>query len=312
MLTTTNAAGQPVEVHDCNADHDKAQWLALRAEDITSTEVAVLFNASPYMTLPELWQMKHDGSVLEIEENERMKWGTLLEPAIARGAAEEHGWEVAPFKQYMRRADIRCGSSFDYTGSKGDAAFLVEVKNLDYGRWKENWIDDAEGMQAPVHIELQAQHQMLVSGYKTAVIVALVGGNDLKVIPRAADEEVQAAMLRMIARFWESVDKHQAPALDFERDSAFILKKYRTVTPGKVFDATGTPGFTEKILAYRDMSEQEKDLKAKREGIKAEIFTRVQDHERVYGTGWTLNLAARKDGGRNFLISFPAQRGKKP
>ena len=45
-------------------------------------------------------------------------------------------------------------------------------------------------IEAPLHIEFQVQHQLLVSGYQTAYIAVLVGGNTLKLIKRERNEKV--------------------------------------------------------------------------------------------------------------------------
>lgn len=53
----------------------REQWLAARAKDITSTEIAALYGLSPYITEFELFHNKRDGVRTQITENERMTWG---------------------------------------------------------------------------------------------------------------------------------------------------------------------------------------------------------------------------------------------
>ena len=108
---------------------DKDHWLDLKSKDISSTEVAALFGLSPYLTKFELWHRKKTGSILSIEENERMKWGSRLEPAIAEGIGIDNGWDVAPFKNYMTIPELRLGSSFDYVIGSNES--LLEIKNVD-------------------------------------------------------------------------------------------------------------------------------------------------------------------------------------
>ena len=90
------------------------EWLAMRAKDLTSTEAAALFDASPYMTEFELNCIKTGKLPKDFEENDRMKWGSRLEGAIAAGIAEDYGLIVEPFKVYMRIPELRMGSSFDF------------------------------------------------------------------------------------------------------------------------------------------------------------------------------------------------------
>ncbi|MCR4286933.1 MAG: YqaJ viral recombinase family protein, partial [Deltaproteobacteria bacterium] len=91
----------------------EAEWLALRLDDVTSTESAALFGLSPYLTEFELFHYKSTHTSGNFEESERMKWGKRFEKPIAEGIAEDLGIQVEPFKVYMRHATQRgMGSSF--------------------------------------------------------------------------------------------------------------------------------------------------------------------------------------------------------
>ena len=92
----------------------KEEWLELRKNDITSTEVSALFGMSPYMTEFEVWHRHKNNITSSFKENDRTVWGDRLETAIAKGIAKDNKWNVIPKKEYMRREDIRAGSSFDY------------------------------------------------------------------------------------------------------------------------------------------------------------------------------------------------------
>ena len=92
--------------------NNEQEWLALRLEDITSTEVSALFNLSPYQTEFELWHRKKNKEIVTIEANQRMKWGTRLQDSIARGIAEDNGWNVRRMDEYVRIPELRIGSSF--------------------------------------------------------------------------------------------------------------------------------------------------------------------------------------------------------
>jgi predicted phage-related endonuclease len=61
----------------------KSEWLDLRRRHIGSSEVAALFGLDERRTLFELWHQKA-GHIPEpdVEDDERVFWGTVLEPAI--------------------------------------------------------------------------------------------------------------------------------------------------------------------------------------------------------------------------------------
>jgi putative phage-type endonuclease len=256
-------------------------WLRLRTFDITSTDVAALFGISPYTTKFELWHRKQRGDVVEFTENKRMKWGTALQDTIAAQIAKDKGWEIRRMTEYIRDESIRAGASFDFAiGEDG----LLEIKNVDGRIYRDNWIEDDNGnIQAPPHIEIQVQHQLLVSGREYAHIGALVGGNDEKLIYRKRDEVVISAIRQAVIEFWASIEPN------FVEDAAFISKLYGYAEPNKVLDVRGDGTFEEKMLLYKKLGEDAKAIGEQRDGIKAELLTIIGDAEKVTGDSFTIS-----------------------
>lgn len=286
----------------------KEAWLEARSHDLTSTEIAVLFGKSPYQHLPELWDFKKNHQILLLEENERMFWGTQLQDAIARGLAQKNSWELRLMNEYIRDTDLRIGSSFDYEIILPDGQpAILEIKNVDYIQFKKEWIDDAVGLQAPVHIELQIQHQMILSGHRQAFIGVLVAGNTARIIHRAADPDVQGAMLYKCAEFWQSIADNQAPALDFERDADFILSKYRQVVPTKCIDVRGDPSLRAYAQAYTDLGQQGTVLDKQRLGIAAQLVTRIGDAEKALGPDFSVTSSVTKTGKRSIRVNWKSE-----
>ncbi len=86
---------------------DEQDWLTHRMQDVTSTEVSALFGISPYTTAFELWHRKKDTTIIKLEENKRMFWGTTLQAAIAEGFAKENGWTIRRKDEYIRNTEHR-------------------------------------------------------------------------------------------------------------------------------------------------------------------------------------------------------------
>ena len=283
-------------------------WLELRTHDLTSTEAAVLFDKSPYQTLPELWDAKRTQMVLRLDEDEAMKWGKALQGAIAEQVCKDQGWtDLLPFGEYISVPELRIGSSFDYHCMTTEGPAILEIKNVNQFAFADNWPMDADGVQAPVHIELQVQHQLLVSDFRLAYIVALVGGNKLVLIKRTADPEVQEAMLVKTAEFWKTIDAGTPPPVDFFRDYAYILNRYKEVIPKTTADFSEVEGFRELAMAYDDFNAEIKDKETRQQGIKAQIAYAMGDIEKVYGVDFTVSSRTTKDG-RSIRVQF--KKGK--
>ena len=297
----------------------KTEWLKLRTKDITSTEVPALFGISPYVTHFELWHRKKSGEIVEHSGNERTEWGKRLEASIAHGVAETYGFEIRPMTEYIRDPESRIGSSFDYAieakevdGEIIHMAGILEIKNVDALQFKDGWIVGDNGeIEAPPHIEMQVQHQLLVSNRDVAYIGALVGGNTLKLLKRNRNENVIEAIKKKIAQFWESIDLNKEPVPNFERDADFIAKLYSHSTKDTAM--TADQRLTDLAEKYKVASDQEAIAVKHKKSIKAEILTIIGKYEKVKGELFTISASEtpskwierfERAGYRNFRISW--------
>lgn len=271
------------------------QWLKDRSKDITSTEIAALYGLSPYLSEFELYHNKKDNVIVRIQPNERMRWGTRLESAIAYGAAEDQGWDISKLNVYMRDTEARIGSSFDFKiNSTSNGAGIMEIKNVDRLQYMKSWVDDGEGnIEAPEHIELQIQHQMEVSGYEWTALVALVGGNEQKIILRNRDREIGKDIRQRVAAFWERVQNNTAPSPDYTVDAEFIIKQLRADSePNLVLESNAD--LDQLIEQYNFLSGSIKSQTALKDATKAQILERIGKASKVISPLGTISCGAVK------------------
>lgn len=289
----------------------EADWLAQRALDVTSTEAAALFNASPYVTEFELHHKKAGNLPLDhFKPNERMVWGTRLESAIAAGIAEDYGLIIEPFKVYMRIQSLRMGSSFDFKivglvdGFGGDETARdmfrrfgpgnMEVKNIDSLQFKRNWIEDGEVIEATPQIEIQTQHQMEVADLNWTLIAPLVGGNTPKVIFRERDHELGALIRQRVARFWAMVDAATPPQPDFVQDADTIAQLYVN-NDGSAVDLSDDLRLVELCKEYKSAGADEKEASERKKAARAEILTIIQRHKSIQTNGFKISAGTNKE-----------------
>ena len=302
----------PTEWHK---DLTEADWLAMRLKDVTSTDVAALFGASPWVTKYELWHRKKESRGDSIEESERMKWGNVLEPAIAAEVAKIHNIKIRPMKEYGRNAELRIGASFDACTIPGED-IIVECKNVDGLVFRDQWEKDGDTYEAPVHIELQCQHQLLVAEKKKLIIGALVGGNRLITIERELDIGIQARILEEVAKFWDSIKKGEEPEPDFQRDAEFIAELYDHAEPGKLMKST--PELDEIVIQHMEAHADLKQAGNRKQELKAQALILIGEHEKVKGDWGSINAGVRgealvpaylRKGYRNFAV-YPKKKRK--
>lgn len=303
---------------------NREHWLSLRMQDVTSTEVSALFGLSPYLTKFELWHRKKSQMASDFDPNERTIWGNRLESAIANGIAEDNGWIIRPAPEYVRDTELRMGSSFDFMVKKpreGATSIdvdwtyseILEIKNVDGLVFRDNWEDDEElGLQAPPHIELQVQQQMLLKGLSVTNIGVLVGGNKRVQIRREADPEIQNMIVQAVKDFWKSIEENQEPPADFEKDSDFIKDLFSVAEPGKLLDARDNEELSILAESYKSAQQSEKYFSEQKTAIKSQILMMIQDAEKVTGKGFSISagmigpapISYMREAYRNFRINW--------
>lgn len=182
-------------------------WLANRVQDLTSSDVPCLFGCG-YQNYEELLEHKRSKILPNIEKNERMEWGIALQDSIAKELARIHKLDIYKKTEYIRIPSLRLGSSFDWTIHYGGVIqnSLLEIKNVAEDSYKK-WLKGFE-IEATPYIEIQVQHQLLVSGLENAYIGCLIGGCKSLVLHRKANKKIQEAILIKAEKFWREVDEN--------------------------------------------------------------------------------------------------------
>lgn len=168
-------------------------------------------------------------------------------------------------------------------------SFLVECKNVDGLAFKSGWLQTDFGLEAPAHIELQAQHQMLVAGIARCYIVALVGGNTLHVLERQADDIIHARILDVVAEFWA---RTEAPEPDFAVDAKTISRLYGYSEAGKVIEADAE--VTQLLAEYDAAATARRVAEDAQDAAKARLLMAIGDAEKVVSEIGTLSCGTVK------------------
>jgi predicted phage-related endonuclease len=272
----------------------EAEWLELRKEDITSTMAPALFDLSPYATLFELYHAKKSGLDTEIKENDRMAKGKRMEEYAAQEVCLEHGFtDLRRMDEYIRIPDLRIGSSFDFEVMCPKRGLgLLEMKAVDYAQFKEKWELD----EAPEHIEVQAQHQLLTAGskYKWSGIAAFYSLYDHCLLIREPDQEFHQGILDAVADFWRDVDNGNEPKPDYYRDCATIKALYECSNETFI-DCTDNEAFEVLCGKYLRLKDEEKGLKSEIEAAQAQIIEALAGVKGGYTNAHKASIIQVKD-----------------
>ena len=265
----------------------REQWLELRHQDVTSTEVSAIFGGSPYLSMFELYHQKIADEPTMIEENERMKWGKMLEPIIAEGVAKERSIQIKALEGcYARDPEARMGASFDYAilseANPGKSEGILEIKNVDGLVFRNKWEDG----DPPPHIEMQVQYQLEITGMRYALLAALVGGNHLHVVRIDRNTEMGSAMRTAVARFWEMVDAKNEPEPVYEQDAQRIIDMLVSVKEGLEVNLTTNLEATGLAQEYAEARDAEKEADQKKKVAKAKLLELLGPAQTAYLNGY--------------------------
>jgi len=273
---------------------DEAHWHELRAQHIGGSEVAALFGLSSFMTPFELWHIKKGNiEAPSLDDNDRVFWGNVLEPAIAKGIAELEGWKIRKVHRYLSSVDIPgMGASLDYqiiNHPQGTAP--LEIKAVDFLEFRD-WPEENEVKAPPMKYALQVQSQIALLNSTWGTLGALVSGNRPE---RFFLDRHNGAIKKIcggIEDFWHSIKMGIEPSPDFNKDIAAIEQLYGPDSDS-FEDRTGDEELQGLCAAYIGARDDEKAAAKSKEAVRAQIITRIGTKARVKVDPFTIARGAQ-------------------
>ncbi len=182
-------------------------WMEQRRLGVGASEIAVLFNLSPWQNLQELWNEKVNGCSYE-EGSELFHFGHTMEPVIAAEFARRTGEEVDHPSEAIIVGDkpIFRASLDRVVLEDGEAVAALELKNLNESRYAEYRIAGPS-----VGYLLQLQYQMACANLEYGYLAVLFGGQRFAAWRVVASPSVQREIFRRVEAFWEYVERKEKP-----------------------------------------------------------------------------------------------------
>lgn len=141
-------------------------WL----QRMSASKIAAVLGLSPYESRFSLWH-RMAGLIPPEEENDQMRRGHYLEPAVCHWWADQHpGWTVTTTGTWIAADDPRWAATPDRLVRTPDGdTHLLEAKTEGSD---ERWGDEG-GDDIPVYHRAQVQWQMHVTGLRVAHVAVL-------------------------------------------------------------------------------------------------------------------------------------------
>jgi hypothetical protein len=259
---------------------------------LSATESPALFGASPYLTRWMLYQKFANGENLDKPADERMSWGTKLQPLIIEQVAQERGLEVIPNDDtYVRRGLLGCTRDATII-APGIGPGALEIKCVfDYRVWMQKWNG---GKTVPREVEIQLQQQMYVgigenlipinqTHYRWGLIAVWVCA-DLYYFERAPVPEFWDDLQRRAIGFFSDVKSKREPDPFGAAVELPLLAKLFPTNPDKFLDLRDDPDHvktSEKVSMYVHLKSEATGAAASAEKIRVELLALAKDAESV-------------------------------
>lgn len=278
------------------AELTDAEWHALRAGNIGSSEIAALFGL-PDSELPNyacrlfgLWHVKAGNAPAPSVDPVRTRWGLRLEAVIAEAAAEEYGWRISKGGYFTDPTTEGLGCTLDYViavDPKEDGPGVLECKNVDWLIHRRSWREE----EPPPHVLLQLQHQLAATGYKWGVVAALVGGNDLRVYRYKARLALIAEIRRRVRQFWGSIELGLEPSPDGSRSASSVLASLYPEPIDDAVDMSFRNEWPEAAQALFETAAAQREADRQYKAARNRVAALLGNHRRGFGGGWSVTCS---------------------
>lgn len=251
---------------------DRKAWLKMRTMGIGGSDASIIADMNRWKSPFQLWQEK-TGQVEpeELDDNEYIYWGRVLEQAVANRFTELTGKQV--HKQGMLR-----NKEYPWMLANVDRMVVGEEAGLECKTTNSFSGKQWDGDNLPDAYYLQCQHYMMTTGMKKWYIACLIGGNHFVWKPVERNEEDIQALFNLEKEFWEiNVQKGVMPDVDGTDSCTQALRER---FPGGNVEEIELPSDAEQILKDLDMyQESEKQSKEKIAELKNRLALMLGDHE---------------------------------
>lgn len=252
-----------------------------------------------------LFLTKTSGTVEEETDPDKLswlEWGHAVEPVIASWYEGEKGVQLLPGGHVRHREIPWLWATLDAKAPDR----IIEVKNVG-SAMAHHW-NVAEEDGVPRYVRAQCLIGQACLGARLTDVVASIGGRPPHVWTVAWDEELVGLLLQGAAKFWERVQRGEAPPLD----ATPATKEYlRRMYPAREDDVIlpSSPDVDDLAAERISAAIEEKHHRELKTVIDHKILEKIGIHDGIRGEGWSMSFRLdRKTGKRRQRFTAAALR----
>lgn len=253
------------------AGHDRSQWLG-------GSDIAAVLGLSPWTTPLQLWERKTRPRVegpLTGPKKRGIRWeGVVAEMLVEDLQARGHQVEIVASNlryQDQEHPFMAAEIDFELRLDGADEITNCELKTVHPFRLREWGSTGSDDL--PIHYTAQVMHGLGVTRRRSGILAALLGADELRSYPVAADDETIAAIRARAVSFWtEHVLAGVAPE-PTTLDDLSRLFTHEAEVPALLADEE----LAEKVMRMRALHAQVKACEAEAETLEFAVKRAMRD-----------------------------------
>ena len=272
----------------------REEWLKLRRQGIGGSDIAALVGVNPFKSAIDVFLDK-TGRGAVVEENEKMKWGKLLEDPVAQEYATVNNYKVQRCNAILQHTESPvCLANIDRLILKENTGYdtngILEVKTTSYA---PAW----EGGCIPDMYALQLQWYLGITGLAWGQFATLVQGQNL-IIPPQVSRQLWDHLRLIAERFWQdNVLKNVPPKPEMSTVAKEAMARlYPNVITETVTLSKETCELAHQRAELRAIVKKAEEGMA---GIDAQVLAEMKEAKSAVGTGFKVTRVCYDKAGVN-------------
>lgn len=276
------------------------EWLKYRQTGIGGSDAAAIAGVNKYKSKLSAFLDKVNPIVSYDSPSEAAEMGHIMEPVIRKVFKDRNPDYKVYQSNFMWRSEEHPFMLANVDGliyDKERGWGILEIKNM-----SEYRLDEFGEEQIPIEFIIQSHHYMATLKLNYCIFAVFIGGNKYREFFVKRDESVIEYLIQLERSFWEeNVMKNVAPEPDGSESSGEALKQLysKGLDKERVLDL---PSDTKELTqAYEFYSQQETEMKKKKEAIKQQLQALLGEYQTAQIEGdskkvrWTFSKKFRED-----------------
>jgi predicted phage-related endonuclease len=275
---------------------DREQWLAMRRQDVTASDIGAVMGVDPYKTCAKVWATK-TGLISEAPRSDFFEYRECQEGAVLRWLKRYKvpQWDIVEAQTYWRDPDIRLGCTPDAMAIDPARPGIgcIQIKTVRQDIFEDGWVRPDGKIELPFSYLLQTQTEAMLTGAAWAVIATEVMGygtgfffvEEVKLEPA-----LEPRIKDVVVRFWADTVAGRVPKFDFDLDADVINALHpKPLVKEPALDLSADNRLPDLLPKRRQRKDYIKRAEKWVETADAMIKEKVGAHETAALPGWKIS-----------------------